>query len=194
MTKKELKQFLLEELYAPYKNCLQCPLGSLGRTHVVFGRGNPDAKLLLLGEAPGKNEDTQGQPFVGRSGKLLSKALESLQIDENGIYITNIVKCRPPQNRPPNSEESTICSNLLLKKQIAIIAPLVICALGASATKLLLPSGPALSQLRGTLHNYGSITLIPTYHPAYILRNSKGLVPFLEDLQLASNLANSNKK
>ncbi len=122
MTKKELKQLLLEELYAPYKNCLACPLSSLGRTQVVFGRGNADARLLLIGEAPGKDEDFQGKPFVGRSGKLLSKILETLEIDEkNDVYITNIVKCRPPQNRAPLPNESAICTKLLLEKQIRSI-------------------------------------------------------------------------
>ncbi len=194
MTKKELKQFLLDELYAPYKNCTQCPLGSLGRTQVVFGRGNPDAQLLLIGEAPGKDEDFQGKPFVGRSGKLLSKALESLEIDENDIYITNIVKCRPPLNRAPLPGESAICTKLLLEKQIEIISPSVICSLGSCATNLLLESNVGISKIRGTVQTYRSIQLIPTYHPAYILRNQKELKTILSDLALAFKLAISNKK
>ena len=194
MTKKELKQFLLEELYAPYKNCLQCPLGSLGRTNVVFGRGNPDAKLLLLGEGPGKDEDAQGQPFVGRSGKLLSKMLAMLEIDEADIYITNVVKCRPPLNRAPSPSESTICTKLLLEKQIKIISPAVICSLGSCATNLLLESNIGISKIRGTVQNYHSIQLIPTYHPAYILRNPKELGTVVSDLALAFSLTISNKE
>jgi uracil-DNA glycosylase family 4 len=194
MTKKELKQFLLEELYAPYSNCTQCPLGSLGRTHVVFGRGNPDAQLMLIGEAPGRNEDLQGTPFCGQSGKLLSKLLKTAEIDENDLYITSIVKCRPPKNRQPRPNEVAICSSILLEKQIKIIAPSVICSLGACATNLLLTPGSVMSQLRGTIHKYGSITLIPAYHPAYLLRNPKGLVPLLEDLKLAHSLSISNKE
>ena len=189
MNKKELKQFLLDELYAPYKNCLQCPLSLLGRTHVVFGRGNPDAKLLLIGEAPGKDEDLQGQPFVGRSGKLLSKALESLGVDENDIYITNIVKCRPPLNRAPLPSESAICTKILLQEQIKIISPSVICSLGACATNFFLENSKGISKTRGTLQNYRSIKLIPTYHPAYILRNQKKLGVLLSDLRLAFNIA-----
>ena len=194
MTKKELKQLLLEELYAPYKNCLHCPLSSLGRTHVVFGRGNPDARLLLIGEAPGKDEDLQGQPFVGHSGKLLSKALQTLEIDENDTYITNIVKCRPPLNRAPLPSESATCTKLLLHEQIKIISPSVICSLGSCATSLLLENNTGISKIRGTIQSYRSITLIPTYHPAYILRNQKELKTLLSDLILAFSLANSNKE
>ncbi len=194
MTRKEIKQLCLDELYAPYKNCTQCPLGTLGRTHVVFGRGNPDAHLLLIGEAPGRDEDMQGQPFVGRSGKLLSKTLEALDIDEKNLYITNIVKCRPPQNRAPLPHESAICTKLLLEKQIKIIAPSVICTLGSSATNLLLETTTGISKIRGIAQSYKSITLIPAYHPAYILRNPKELKTLVHDLQAAYDLAISNKK
>lgn len=194
MTKKEIKQLLLDELYAPYTQCVQCPLGTLGRTHVVFGRGNPDAALLLVGEAPGRDEDLQGQPFIGRSGKLLSKTLEALAIDEKELYITNIVKCRPPQNRAPLPNESAICTKLLLEKQIKIIAPSVICALGSCATNLLLETTTGISKLRGIPQPYKSTLLIPTYHPAYILRNPKELKTLAYDLQAAYEAANSNKK
>lgn len=194
MTKKEIKQFCLDELYAPYKNCTQCPLGTQERTHVVFGRGNPDAHLLLIGEAPGRDEDLQGQPFVGRSGKLLSKTLEALDIDEKKLYITNIVKCRPPQNRAPLPHESTTCTKLLLEKQIKIIAPSVICALGSCATNLLLENTTGISKIRGVAQPYKSIPLIPTYHPAYILRNPKELKTLAHDLQTAYHFAISNKE
>lgn len=194
MNKKEIKQLLLDELYAPYKNCTLCPLSSLGRTHVVFGRGNPDAKLMLIGEAPGKDEDIQVVPFIGRSGKLLSKTLKALNIEENDLYITNIVKCRPPQNRAPLPNESAMCTKLLLEKQIKIIAPTVICALGACATNILLKSPTGISKIRGTIQNYNSTALVPTYHPAYILRNPKELKTFANDLQAAYFFAISNKE
>lgn len=128
--KKILKQDLLNSLYASYRNCNLCPLARAERSSVVFGRGDADASLLFLGEGPGRDEDLQGIPFVGRSGKLLSKTLESLSIDENSVYITNIVKCRPPNNRAPFPNEVSTCTKLLLQKQIQIIRPKVICILG----------------------------------------------------------------
>jgi len=194
MTRKEIKQLLLDELYAPYKNCTQCPLGTLGRTHVVFGRGNADASLMLIGEAPGRDEDMQGKPFVGRSGKLLGRIFDALSIPEQDLYITNIVKCRPPQNRIPLPQESAICTKLLLEKQIKIIAPTVICSLGSCATNLLLESTTGISKVRGIAQSYQSIMLMPTYHPAYILRNPKELKTLASDLQAAYELAISNKK
>ena len=108
MDPKAYKQKLLDELYAPYKDCHKCPLGSLGRTHVVFGEGNPDARLMLIGEGPGADEDAQGRPFVGRSGKLLTKLLTMMGIDRANIFISNIVKCRPPENRKPLPIEEKI--------------------------------------------------------------------------------------
>src|SRR5205823_4093975 len=121
------------ELYKPYKKCLQCPLGTLGRTNVVFGEGNSDADLMLIGEAPGRYEDEQSKPFVGRSGKLLNRTLELVGLKRNDVFITNIVKCRPPNNRKPLPLESTTCKNILLFNQIKIIRPHIICTLGASA-------------------------------------------------------------
>src|SRR5579872_2582777 len=133
MDPKSYKQQLLDQLYAPYRNCTMCPLGTLGRTNVVFGEGNPDADLLFIGEGPGAAEDAQGRPFVGRSGKLLTKTLEGLGIKREDVFITNIVKCRPPENRAPTPVEAGICTNLFLYNQIKIIRPKVICVLGATA-------------------------------------------------------------
>lgn len=194
MTKKDIKQQLLDELYSYYKNCIRCPLGSLGRTQVVFGRGNADAKILLVGEAPGRDEDTQGLPFVGRSGKLLMRILAELEIDMSEIYITNVVKCRPPANRTPLPEESLACTNLLLKKQIKVIAPLLICTLGSCATNLLLNNVSAISGIRGKLQEYDGIPLMPTYHPAYILRNPSKLSPLVDDLEKAKEYIHSHTK
>lgn len=194
MTIQKIKYDLLEQLYAPYKNCMNCPLSKKGRTNVVFGRGNPDAKLLIVGEGPGKEEDLQGIPFVGRSGKLLTKVLLELKFNPQDIYITNIVKCRPPANRTPTPKEATACINLLLKNQIQIISPLLICTLGSCATNLLLESIMPLSKLRGTIQTYKHLSLIPTYHPAYILRSPKNLPHFISDLTTAKNYIISNEK
>ena len=172
---------LLDNLYEPYQNCTLCPLSN-NRTNVVFGRGNPDAKLLLIGEAPGKDEDLQATPFIGRSGKLLSQILDSLGIKEDEIYITNIVKCRPPSNRAPLPYEIATCTNILLEQQIAIIAPKVICALGASSAQTLSKEKTAISLLRTKNLFYNTIKLIATYHPAYILRNPKELDSLKRDI------------
>jgi DNA polymerase len=184
------KQHLLQELYAPYIQCQQCPLAFLGRTNVVFARGNPNAKILLIGEAPGKDEDIQGKPFVGRSGKLLNEVLQALTLSpENDVYITNIVKCRPPNNRATLPIESITCKNLLLYNQIQIIKPHVICTLGATATNSLLDKELKITKVRGTHMKYGIITVIPTYHPAYILRNQSKLMTFTNDLELVLKLS-----
>ncbi len=193
MDKAFLKQGLLEALYAPYKNCSLCPLSS-ERTNVVFGRGNPDASLLLLGEGPGRDEDLKGLPFVGRSGKLLSKTLSSLQIDEQSVYITNIVKCRPPNNRTPLSNEIAICRKLLLEEQLKIIRPKIICTLGASALKALIKTSKGISKVRGDLHPYKDLSILPTYHPAYILRDYSRLSIFAEDLKKAYKSSNQKDK
>src|SRR5437870_4631307 len=123
MNPKTYKQELLDKLYAPYKKCMECPLGNLGRTHVVFGEGNPDADLMFIGEGPGKEEDEQGRPFVGRSGKLLNHIFEIIGIHRKNVFITNIVKCRPPNNRKPLPIESNTCKSILLLNQIKIIRP-----------------------------------------------------------------------
>lgn len=189
LDKKSLKQQLLNNLYAPYKNCTLCPLGNMGRKNIVFGRGNPDAKLLLIGEGPGKEEDLQGAPFVGRSGKLLSKTLYALGINQEEIYITNIVKCRPPNNRTPSTSEALTCTTLLLEQQIHIIHPRVICTLGSSALQFLLRQPINISKNRGKLHKYKNFKLFPTFHPAYILRNDTKLKEFTEDLQTANKIS-----
>lgn len=193
MDAKIYKQQLLDALYAPYKKCMQCPLGGLGRTHVVFGEGNPDARLMFIGEAPGKDEDAQGRPFVGRSGQLLTRILqEIIGVQRMQVFITNIVKCRPPGNRKPFPIENKTCKNLLLLKQIKIIRPSVICTLGASAIEGLLEKEIKITKVRGTQLTFDSITLIPTYHPAYILRNPKELKTMISDIQMAYNLSTLN--
>lgn len=183
------KQQLLDQLYAPYQKCTQCPLGFLGRTTVVFGEGNPDAHLMFIGEGPGAEEDKQGRPFVGRSGKLLTATLEKLGTSRADVFISNVVKCRPPDNRKPLPLESKTCKNLLLLNQIKIIRPKVICALGATAVEGLLEKAAPMTKLRGQQLQYESSILIPTYHPAYILRNPPAFKDFFSDLELAIKTA-----
>jgi len=179
------KKFLLDQLYEPYRHCTACPLGNLGRTQVVFGEGDLDAKIMFIGEGPGQQEDEQGRPFVGRSGKLLDRALETAGLKRADVYIANIVKCRPPKNRKPFPNESKTCKQLLLLKQIGIIKPQVICTLGAAALEGLLEQPIRITQVRGRPIELGKITIIPTYHPAYILRNAKELPQLLKDITLA---------
>ncbi len=192
MNTKEYKQNLLNTLYAPYRKCMKCPLGNLGRTNVVFGEGNPDAALMFIGEAPGQEEDRLARPFVGRSGKLLNKVFELAKIERTDTFITNVVKCRPPSNRKPLELESTTCTNLLLFKQIKIINPKVICTLGASALQGLLGDYQIkISQVRGkpiVATKLPGYIIVPTYHPAYILRNPKELTTLYEDICKAHQL------
>lgn len=177
------KQQELKELYAPYHACQACPLGTLGRQRVVFGEGNADAKLMIIGEAPGDQEDQQGRPFVGRSGKLLTQSLLTLGISREEIFISNIVKCRPPNNRKPSSFESKTCKELLLLRQIEIIKPRLICTLGATALAGLIETKEAISKLRGVMICWNSTHLLPTFHPAYVLRNRNQMSIFMSDLQ-----------
>jgi uracil-DNA glycosylase family 4 len=188
MDPKSYKQTLLDQLYAPYKNCTQCPLGTMGRTNVVFGEGNPDAKLLFVGEGPGRDEDQQGRPFVGRSGKLLTKTLEGLGLERKDVYIANVVKCRPPGNRAPTPLESSICMSLFLFNQIKIIRPKIICTLGATALQGLLGPDIKISKVRGSLQRKDDLLILPTYHPAYILRNATQLGTFVGDIAKALEL------
>lgn len=184
MDSQSFKQTLLNKLYEPYKDCTMCPLGTLGRKNVVFGEGSPDARLMFIGEGPGRDEDEQGRPFVGRSGKLLTKTLEGLGIKRADVFITNVVKCRPPNNRVPAPQESSICMGLFLYNQIKIIRPHIICTLGASATQAIL-GDVKITKVRGTIQHKDGIKVIPTYHPAYILRNASELPTFVADLALA---------
>lgn len=189
MSSSPAKKKLLDKLYAPYIACTACPLGQLGRKNVVFGEGNSDARLLLIGEGPGAQEDMQARPFVGRSGQLLTKVLEAAGMRRDQVYIANIVKCRPPENRNPFPLESNTCINLLLLNQIAIIKPQVICLLGACAARSLLDEKIKISTIRGKVIKKGAISIIPTYHPAYILRNQSQLNLFFNDIKLAVNIS-----
>lgn len=159
----------LARLEARIQGCTRCKL-SQGRTTIVFGSGNPNAGLVAIGEAPGAEEDIQGKPFVGRAGQLLTKMLESVGLSRDEVYICNIVKCRPPGNRNPEPEEIASCEPFLLG-QLTAIHPKVILALGNFAAQTLLKTREPIGKLRGRLHTYHSMVLVPTFHPAFLLRN-----------------------
>ncbi len=160
----------LELLAAQAKACVACAL-SQQRTHVVFGEGNPDAKLMIVGEGPGEEEDLQGRPFVGRSGQLLDKILEAAGIPRSSVYITNIVKCRPPQNRVPDPLEAKTCTTLWLIKQIQIVRPQIIIPLGATALEFFAGEKLSITKVRGKFFEWQGIKVFPMFHPAYLLRN-----------------------
>ena len=182
MTKKENEQ-KLKQLYEQYENCNKCPLHKQGRKNIVFGQGNPNAKLMLIGEGPGYYEDIQGVPFVGRSGQLLNKILTAMKLTRKDIFISNVVKCRPPSNRTPLADEINICKNLILFKEIEIIQPKIICSLGACATQALLGNDFRISKSRGTFFKFNNRLLMPTFHPAYLLRNPHAKRPVWEDMK-----------
>lgn len=186
---RHIKHEKLNALYAPYKNCKQCPLGFLGRKQVVFGEGNPNTKLLFVGEAPGREEDELGRPFVGRSGQLLNRLIESIGYKREDVYITNVVKCRPPGNRKPTALETNTCKTILLFKQIDIIQPHVICTLGAAPLEGFLDHPVKITKMRGIPLKWQGITILPAFHPAYILRNQTKLEVLYNDLAKAFELA-----
>jgi DNA polymerase len=163
------------------RGCTRCKLHG-GRTHTVFGIGNPQATLLLVGEAPGRDEDLQGEPFVGAAGQLLNKILAAIEFRREDVYIANILKCRPPNNRDPQADEVEACLPNLLG-QLDIIRPRVILALGRIAAQNLLGTTAPLGSLRGRVHDYHGIPLMVTYHPAALLRDAKWKRPTWEDVQ-----------
>lgn len=175
------KAALLEAVRQEALSCRRCEL-SKTRTNVVFGSGNPDANILFIGEAPGYNEDVQGLPFVGDAGRLLDKILHAMGLSRSEVYIANILKCRPPGNRNPNPEEIMSCYPYLLR-QIDSIKPKVIVALGYVAAKTLLKTKRAMGQLRGNFYDFRNTVVLPTYHPAYLLRNPADKKKVWEDMQ-----------
>ena len=186
----------LEAVRAEIGDCTRCRL-SQGRTNIVFGVGNPQAQLMFVGEAPGRDEDHQGEPFVGRAGQLLTKIIEAMGLKRSDVYIANVVKCRPPDNRNPAPDEIATCEPFLLR-QIEIIQPKVIVGLGNFAVQTLLQTEAKITGLRGRFHPWpsaivkakfetklpeASIQLMPTYHPAFLLRNPNMKRPVWEDMQ-----------
>jgi uracil-DNA glycosylase family 4 len=162
-------QHTLAEVRKELGECTRCKL-HLTRRHIVFGEGSERAKLVFVGEAPGEDEDRQGRPFVGKAGQLLTRIINAIGLTRDEVYITNIIKCRPPANRNPQQEEIATCEPFL-GKQLEIIQPRIICALGTFAAQTLLKTDEKISRLRGHFHSYKGIKVMPTYHPAFLLRN-----------------------
>jgi DNA polymerase len=166
--------------------CRRCGL-SAGRTHIVFGEGDPNARLVFVGEGPGFEEDRSGRPFVGPAGQLLTKIIEAIKLSRDQVYICNVIKCRPPGNRNPAAEEIAACRPFL-ERQVAAIRPEAICTLGTFATQTLLNTQQPISKLRGRFHTYNGIRLMPTYHPAYLLRNPDQKRAVWEDMKKIASL------
>ena len=171
-------------------DCTRCKLHTLGRTQIVFGVGNPEADLMFVGEAPGADEDEQGIPFIGRAGQLLTKIIEAIDLQRDDVYIANIIKCRPPQNRNPEPDEVASCEPFLFR-QIDAIKPKVIVALGKYAAQTLLKTETPISRLRGQVLDYRGAKLVPTFHPAYLLRNPSSKREVWEDMKLVRSLLNA---
>ncbi len=181
--RKNVSPASLKVVAGDVSGCHKCSL-SESRINTVFGTGDSNARLMFVGEAPGADEDKQGEPFVGRAGKLLTKMIEAMGLTREKVYIANILKCRPPKNRNPLPEEVEQCEPYL-KQQIKMIAPEVIIALGAVSAQTLLRTNVPISRLRGEFHPYEDADLLPTFHPAYLLRNQNAKAEAWKDLQMA---------
>jgi len=171
----------LERIREDIGDCTRCCLHK-ARTNIVFGVGNPNAELVFVGEGPGHDEDMQGEPFVGRAGKLLTQMIEAMSLRREDVYICNVVKCRPPENRLPEKDEIATCSPFLLR-QLDVIRPKVICCLGACAAQTLLETNQGISRYRGEWFDFRGAKMIATYHPAYLLRNPNAKPEVWKDLQ-----------
>lgn len=167
--------------------CMRCKLHTLGRRQVVFGVGNPQARLMFVGEAPGEDEDRQGEPFVGRAGQLLTKIIEAIGMTRDQVYIANVIKCRPPGNRNPEPDEVETCEPYLFR-QIAIIQPRIVVALGKFAAQSLLRTTEPITRLRGRVYEFRGASLLPTFHPAYLLRNPPAKREVWEDMKKVRDL------
>jgi uracil-DNA glycosylase len=174
-------QITLDTVRAELGDCQRCKLAPK-RTNIVFGSGNPSAELVFVGEAPGYDEDQQGMPFVGRAGQLLTKIIESINIKREEVYICNVLKCRPPENRNPEPDEVAAC-NPFLKKQLAVIRPKIVCCLGTFAAQTVLQTAAPISKLRGKFFDMDGIRVIATFHPAYLLRSPDKKREVWEDMK-----------
>jgi DNA polymerase len=179
-----LKTLTLEEVRKELGDCKRCKLHRTRRT-IVFGEGNEKARLMFIGEGPGYDEDVQGRPFVGKAGQLLTKIIQSIHLQREEVYIANIIKCRPPQNRNPEPDEIESCYPFLVK-QIQSIQPNAICALGTFAAQTILRTGAKITTLRGRVFDLEGIKVFPTYHPAYLLRNPEQKRDVWEDMKRVS--------
>ena len=171
----------LESVRAEMGDCQRCKLAPK-RTNIVFGSGNPSAELVFVGEAPGYDEDQQGLPFVGRAGQLLTKIIESINLKREDVYICNVLKCRPPENRNPEPDEVAAC-NPFLKKQLAAIRPKVVCCLGTFAAQTVIQTAAPISRLRGKFFDLDGMRVIATFHPAYLLRSPEKKREVWEDMK-----------
>lgn len=171
----------LEGLRQELGDCTRCGLSS-DRTKIVFGVGDPGAQVVFVGEAPGRDEDLQGEPFVGKAGQLLTRIINAMGLERDQVYICNVIKCRPPGNRDPQQDEIAMCQPFLTR-QLEIIRPRAICALGSFAARTLLNSDTGISRLRGHFHDYHGVPLMPTYHPSYLLRKPQAKRDVWEDIQ-----------
>ena len=180
----------LTAVRAEIGDCTRCKLHAMGRRQIVFGVGNPEADLMFVGEAPGADEDIQGIPFVGRAGQLLTKIIEAIGLARDDVYIANVIKCLPPGNRNPEPDEVDTCEPFLFQ-QIDIIKPKVIVALGKFGAQTLLRTLDPISRLRGRVYDYRGAKLIPTFHPAYLLRNPASKREVWEDMKVVRELLKS---
>jgi uracil-DNA glycosylase len=185
------KKVLITPLYQTVQKCGLCDLHKT-RTNVVFGEGSLEAKLVFIGEAPGRDEDLQGKPFVGLAGGLLTKIIEAMQLSRSEVFITNVLRCRPPNNRNPLPEEVVCCKPYLLEL-LDIIKPKVICTLGKFATHALLNETSSISSLRGRFFDFKGIKLMPTYHPAYLLRNPEDKKLVWDDMKEILKILNKDE-
>jgi len=181
VVKKVSQPMSLAALQENLVNCDRCPLCQQ-RNNIVFGGGNPHAQVVLVGEAPGREEDLQGIPFIGEAGHLLEKILQAMNLSREAVYICNVIKCRPPGNRDPQPDEISACEPFL-KQQLALIKPEIIITLGRFAAQTLLKTSTPIGKLRGQWREYEGIALMPTFHPAYLLRNPSGKRPVWEDMK-----------
>ncbi len=180
----------LDSVRADLGDCQRCALGAT-RTKLVYGVGHPNARMVLVGEAPGRDEDLRGEPFVGEAGRLLDRILQAMGMSRDDVYICNVLKCRPPNNRDPLPEEVTTCE-VFLARQIAAVRPEVIVGLGRFAVQSLLKTNVPISRLRGEWQHYQGIPLMPTYHPAYLLRNPEGKRDVWEDMKSVLRMLQNN--
>jgi uracil-DNA glycosylase family 4 len=182
MPKASDPRIILTEIRTDIGDCTRCKLHKLGRKQIVFGVGNPSADLMFVGEAPGRDEDEQGEPFVGRAGQLLTKIIEAINLKREDVYIANVIKCRPPENRNPEPDEVASCEPFLFR-QVDAIKPKVIVALGTFAAHALLKTDVSISRLRGRTYDYRGAQLICTFHPAYLLRSPERKRDTWEDMK-----------
>jgi uracil-DNA glycosylase len=186
-TKSGYRSETLDEIRNDLGDCRRCKLWK-GRTNIVYGVGNPHARIVFVGEGPGYDEDRKGEPFVGKAGQLLTKIIEAMKLSRDQVYICNVIKCRPPENRNPEPDEIKACFPFL-KRQLAVLSPEFICALGSVAANSLLEKVVFISKVRGRFFDYKGIKVMPTYHPAYLLRNPDKKRDVWEDVQKIMKVA-----